>query len=193
MDRKDSAVSGQVTKLLHELRRGNREAEAKVMSLVYRDLRKVAARLMSRERRDHTLQATAIVHEAYLRLVSNPEQDWRDRAHFFAVAAGVMRHILVDYARKREAGKRGGARERVDFDQVLLATGENADTVLEVDRVLSRLEQVDPRLCRVVELRFFGGLTEEETAEVLGVSAVTVKRDWSLAKAWLYEALSKRS
>lgn len=193
MDRKTNPDKGQITKLLREVRLGDRDAETKVMSLVYPDLRLVAARLMRRERRGHTLQATAIVHEAYLRLVSNQERTWRNRAHFFAVAAGVMRHILVDHARRHVAGKRGAGRERVDLDQALRITDADVDTVLEVDRVLRRLEQVDARLCRVVELRFFGGLTEEEAAEVLGISVISVKRDWSLAKAWLYEELSRRS
>jgi len=193
MDRKTSAAAGQITRLLRHLRQGSREAESELVSLVYPDLRKLAARLMRGERRGHTLQATAVVHEAYLRLALHPEHDWKDRAHFFAVAAGIMRHILVDHARKHEAARRGGPLERIDFDQAALATGEDIDTILEVDRVLCRLEQVDPRLCRIVELRFFGGLTEQETAEVLGISAITVKRDWRLAKVWLYEQLSGRA
>jgi len=192
MDGNTSAASGRITGLLHELRQGNGEAKDRLMSLVYPDLRRLAAKLMRGERPGHTLQATAIVNEAYVKLALSPEQDWRDRAHFFAVAAKVMRRVLVDHARKRQAAKRGGVHERIDFDRVLLATGEDADTVLEIDRALSRLEQVDGRLCRIVELRFFGGLTEEETAEALGISVVTVKRDWALAKAWLYEELSER-
>ena len=173
------------------MRHGNRDAESRLITLLYPQLRKLAARFLRGERRDHTLQPTTLVHEAYLRLKGAAELDWRDRAHFFAVAASMMRRILADHARKRGASKRGGSRQRVEFDDVLVVTGHDPETILEIDRLLCRLEKIDPRLCRVVELLYFGGLTEQETAEVLGVSAVTVKREWRLAKAWLYEQLTK--
>jgi RNA polymerase sigma-70 factor, ECF subfamily len=173
------------------MRHGNRDAESKLISLLYPHLRRLAARFMRGERRDHTLQPTTLVHEAYLRLTGAAELDWRDRAHFFAVAAGMMRRILADHARKRGASKRGGSRQRVELDEVLVVTGQDPDKILEIDTLLSRLEAMDPRLCRIVEMLYFGGLTEQETAEVLGISAVTVKREWKLAKAWLYEQLTK--
>ncbi|MFN7998110.1 MAG: sigma-70 family RNA polymerase sigma factor [Bryobacteraceae bacterium] len=182
--------SGRITGLLRQIRHGDRGAESEFMALVYPDLRKLAARLMRDERKGHTLQATAVVHEAYLRLAANPNHDWKDRVHFFALVAGMMRRILVDHARKHQAGKRGGAQERIDLDRVFTATGENPETVVEVDCLLTRLEKLDPRLCRIVELRFFGSLTEEETAEALGVSSTTVKREWRLAKAWIATELT---
>jgi RNA polymerase sigma-70 factor (ECF subfamily) len=189
---KSSVPPARITYLLHEMGRGNREAESTLITFLYPHLRRLAARFLRGERRDHTLQPTTLVHEAYLRLKGAAELDWRDRAHFFAVAAGMMRHILADHARKRVAGKRGGSRQRVELDQVLLVTGQNPDAILEIDSLLSKLEEIDPRLCRVVELLYFGGMTEQETAEVLGISAATVKREWKLAKAWLYEQLTKR-
>jgi len=182
--------SGKITSLLQQIRQGDRGAESQFITLVYPDLRRLAARLMRDERQGHTLPATAIVHEAYIRLAANPNHDWKDRVHFFALVSGIMRHILVDHARKHQAAKRGGPQERVDLDRVLMTTGEDAETVVEVDRLLTRLEKVDPQLCRVVELRFFGSLTDEETAEVLGVSSTTVKREWRLAKAWITTEMS---
>ncbi len=193
MDPKPSGVPQQITFLLHEMRQGNREAEAKLIALVYPDLRRLAGRFMRAERRGHTLQPTALVHEAYLRLAGAAHRDWQDRVHFFAVAAGMMRRILADHARKRGANKRGGSRLKVDLEEFVLVVGRDADTIIQIDSLLSRLEQIDARLCRVVELRYFGGLTEQETAEALGISAVTVRREWKLAKAWLYGELTRHS
>jgi len=173
------------------MRQGNREAESKLITLLYPHLRRLATHFLRNERRDHTLQPTALIDEAYLRLRGAAERDWQDRAHFLAVAAGMMRRILTDHARKRRAGKRGGLRHKVDLGDALLVTCQDADTILEIDILMSRLKEIDPRLCRVVELRYFGGLTEQETAEVLRISAVTVKREWKLAKAWMYEELTK--
>lgn len=192
MESKSSAESEQIGSLLRELRLGNRDAESKLIALLYPSLRRLAGRFMRGERRGHTLQATALVNEAYIRLAGAAERDWQDRAHFFAAAGSIMRRILVDYGRRKVASKRGGARRRVDLDELLLAARQDLDTMLLIDGLLSELEQVDPRLCRVVESLYFAGMTDEETAEVLGISPVTVKRDWKLAKAWLYEEITRR-
>ena len=189
MERKAPARSEQITHLLHSLRLGSRQAESRLIALVYPNLRRLAGHFMRGERPGHTLQPTALVNEVYLRLVGDENPDWRDRSHFFAVASRTMRRILADYARKRYAGKRGGSRQRICLDELVMATDQDLNIILDVDSLLSQLERVDPRLCRVVELRYFGGMTEEESAEVLGISAVTVKRDWRLARAWLYEQL----
>jgi RNA polymerase sigma factor (TIGR02999 family) len=141
---------------------------------------------------EHTLQSTALVHEAYLRLVQN-RQSWHDRAHFFAIASSAMRRILVDHARAKRAAKRPGSLKKVDLDQAPLLFSEPYDDVIAIDLALARLSQLDARQARIVELRFFGGLTSEETAEALGVSAITVQRDWAVARAWLYGELSKQT
>ncbi len=179
-------VDGEVTKLLAELKSGKPEAQAKLIPLVYQHLHRLAASYMRRERPDHTLQATALVHEAYMRLVSQGETDWQDRAHFFGIAAHLMRQILVEHARARQAGKRGSAVEKLALDQALEFTPARSRELVELDNALESLEQIDPRQARVVELRFFGGLTVEETAEVLGIAPRTVKRDWRVARAWLH-------
>lgn len=184
---------GEITRALHQLRSGDESAERELTLLVYPELRRLAARFMRRERPGHTLQATALVHEAYLRLAGQQTQEWQDRAHFFGVAANVMREILVDHARKQRSAKRGGGQKKIDFEEGLLVTSENADTVLWVDEALRRLEKYDARQCRVVEMRFFVGLTEVEIAQVLGIGARTVKRDWNMAKAWLHGELAKRA
>jgi RNA polymerase sigma factor (TIGR02999 family) len=146
---------------------------------------------MRHERHDHTLQATALIHEAYVYLIGQQETDWQNRAHFYGVAAQVMRRVLVDYARMHGAAKRGGGEHKVRLDEALLMTAEQSDELVALDEALSRLAQFDPRQSRVVELRFFGGMNEEETAEVLGVSSRTVRRDWGVAKAWLYGQLEQ--
>jgi RNA polymerase sigma factor (TIGR02999 family) len=148
---------------------------------------------MGREHPGHTLQTTALIHEAYLRLVEQKEKDWQNRAHFFGVAAQVMRHILVDYARARQNLKRGGAVEQLPLDEAAVVAAEPAAELVALDDALRALAAVDQRKSQVVELRYFGGLSVEETAEVLQVSPVTVLRDWSLAKAWLYRALSQEA
>jgi RNA polymerase sigma factor (TIGR02999 family) len=147
---------------------------------------------MRRERVDHTLQATALVHEAFLKLVEQRSVNWQSRAHFFGVAAQLMRRILIDYARGHSRQKRGGEQKKVSLDEAFVFSEQQADELLAVDDSLNLLAKIDPRQARVVELRFFGGLSVEEAAEVLGVSPKTVKRDWSVAKAWLYADLKER-
>jgi RNA polymerase sigma-70 factor, ECF subfamily len=178
-----------LTQLLRRLRAGDEEAAAQVAAAAYGELRKLAARCLRRERPGHTLQPTALVNEAFLKLAANTRTEWRDRAQFYAVAARLMRRILVDYARKRRAGKRGGGHQ-VTLEENLVLREERIEDVLGVDEVLERLEALDPRQGRIVELRFFSGLTVEEIAEVLGISTPTVKREWSSAKAWLHRELS---
>jgi RNA polymerase sigma factor (TIGR02999 family) len=182
---------GDITLLLAELRAGNRSAESRLLPLVYDELRRVARHYMRAERRDHTLQPTALVHEAYMRLAGQRDVDWQNRAHFFAVAAQLMRRILVDHARAHKAEKRGGTEPKIELGEGLALTEEKATELLAVDEALTRLAECDPRQARIVELRFFGGLSEEEAAEVLGVSARTVKRDWSVARAWLFKEINK--
>jgi RNA polymerase sigma factor (TIGR02999 family) len=182
--------SAEVTRLLVELRSGNPEAEAKLIPLVYQHLHRLAASYMRGERPDHTLQTTALVNETYLRLVPQKGTGWRDRAHFFGVAARLMREILVEHARARRAGKRGGMVEKLPLDQTLEFSPERSRELIELDDALKSLKQLDPQQARVVELRFFGGLTVEETAEVLRISPRTVKRDWAVARAWLHGELS---
>jgi RNA polymerase sigma factor (TIGR02999 family) len=182
-----------VTRLLHEWRNGSREALDRLIPLVYAELRAQAARYLSRERSNHTLQTTALVHEAYVRLVDQHSVQWQNRAHFFAIAAQLMRRILVDDARHRLRDKRGaGVIPDVVDDLPIAAPAGAVDAVdaLALDRALQELEKLDPEQARIVELRFFGGLTLEETATVLDVSPATVKREWAIAKGWLYRALT---
>lgn len=181
--------SSDVTLLLMEWSRGERKALDQLLPIVYAELRSVAVRQLRRERAGHTLQPTALVHEAYLRLVDQRDVDWRGRAHFFGVAARVMRRILVDHARRQHADKRGGDVTHVSLDGVDAAQPSNAVPVLLLDRVLERLHAMDERLASMVELRAFGGLTVEEAAHVLSISPATAKRDWRTAKAWLAREL----
>jgi RNA polymerase sigma-70 factor (ECF subfamily) len=181
----------EVTVLLSEMSKGNDEAASKLVPLVYDEMRRLAGRYMRRERENHTLQATALVHEAYLKLVEQ-RSDWQSRAHFFGVAAQVMRHILIDHARGHVRAKRGGAKEALSLDDALVFSDEKSAELLAVDEAMQRLAKLDPRQGKVVEMRFFGGLTVEETAEALGISPITVKRDWSLARAWLYGELERQ-
>ena len=181
-----------VTRLLEEARAGDASALNRLLPLVYDQLRAVAARALHAERPDHTLQPTALVHEAYLRLVDQ-RAPWRDRAHFFAIAAQAMHRILVDYARAHRASKRGGSAARVSLDETNDGPAERVvelDDVLEIDEALAELAALDPLEARIVELRYFGGLTIEESAEALNVSPATVKREWRMARAWLYRRLS---
>jgi len=191
MDAQPLAESGQpdITGLLVAWRAGDRAAFDRLFPLVYDELRRVAHRQLGRERPDHTLGTTALVHEAYLKLVDQTRAQLTDRAHFFAVAARAMRRILVDYARRHRAAKRGGAQAPVSLDDTMLLADQRADTLVALDEALTRLAEVEERLSRVVECRFFGGLTEEETAETLAVTARTVRRDWVKAKGWLYQAM----
>ncbi len=182
--------SQEVTRLLADWRGGDHRALDKLMLLIYDELRVLARRYMKRERHDHTLQTTALVNEAYLRLLGQQQADWQNRAHFFAVAARVMRHLLVDHARSRRYARRGGSALRITLDEAVAASPEASVDLLALNEALGRLNAMDERMCRIVELRYFSGLSVEETAEVLGVSAITIKREWLKAKAWLYRELS---
>lgn len=175
----------EVTVLLQAWRAGDKAALEMLMPIVHGELRRLAHRYMVRERTDHTLQTTALVNEAYLRLIDLKRIEWQDRAHFFAIAANFMRRILVDFARARRYRKRGGDAQKVPLDESLFARPEPGADLVRLDDALSALAEFDPRKAKVVELRFFGGLSEEEAAEVLMVSRETVKRDWRLAKVWL--------
>ncbi len=178
-----------VTRLLHAWREGNLAARDELMPLVYDELRRRAAAYLRRERGGHTLQPTALVHEAYLRMVDQ-RASWRNRSQFFGVAAEMMRRILVDRARARRAAKRSGQWARVTLDEAIAVTRSADVDVLDLDAALTRLAALDPRKSRIAELRFFGGLSLQETGEVLEVSVATVERDWQFARAWLYDALS---
>jgi RNA polymerase sigma factor (TIGR02999 family) len=179
------AAQDDITELLHRFRQGDSEAKAALIAAVYDELKVMAARYMRRERGDHTLQTTALVNEAYLRLIHLKSDNWRDRVHFFAVAAQVMRSILVDHARKHLAGKRGGGLDMLPLDEGLVFHPERSEPLLELDEALTRLMQHDSRASRIIELRFFGGLSVDETAEVLNISPRTVKREWTFGRAWL--------
>jgi len=184
---------GHVTSLLKQWKGGDDSALDRLLPLVYAELRRIAARHLRRERAGHSLQPTGLVHEAYLRLVGAPGPEWQDRAHFFGVSARLMRQILVDHARARGAAKRGGAARRVTLtDHVEPAVERDLD-LLALDEALRRLEEMDPVQGRVVELRYFTGLSIEETAEVLGKSPATVNREWRMARAWLRRELDTRS
>jgi len=178
-----------VTELLRAWGDGDEGALARLMPLVETELRRLARGYMGRERREHTLQTTALVNEAFIRLTDARQVRWQDRAHFLGISARLMRRVLVDYARRRGFHKRGGGAERVTLHEELMASPVPSVDVVALDRALEALEQSDPRKSRIVELRFFGGLSVEETAEVLHVSADTVKRDWRLAKLWLLREL----
>jgi RNA polymerase sigma-70 factor (ECF subfamily) len=180
-----------VTSLLNKLAAGNQEAAAQLVPLVYEELRRLAARRLRQERPDHTLQATALVHEAYVKLAAQRSAKWQNRAQFFGVASQVMRRILVDYARGQQRIRRGGKQQKVSLDDVLLVSPERTEEVLSVHESLSRLEKLDARQARIVELRYFGGLTVEEIAEVVGISTKTVMRELNVAKAWLYGDLKE--
>jgi RNA polymerase sigma-70 factor, ECF subfamily len=184
--------SQEVTLLLSALTRGDDGAASKLIPVVYDELRRLAGSYMRRERVDHTLQATALVHEAYLKLIEQRSVNWQSRAHFFGVSAQLMRRILIDHARGHTREKRGGEQKKVSLDEAFIFSEKHADELLAVDDSLDVLAKIDPRQARVVELRFFGGLSVEEAAEVLGVSPKTIKRDWSVAKAWLYADLKER-
>jgi len=180
---------GEITRLLGAFRKGEPEAEARLMELTYRELRKIAAGHMRRERSAHSLQTTDLVHEAYLRLVGQAATPSRDRAHFFQVAAHVMRQVLIDRARMRHAGKRGGGVPQISLDRALDIAEAHSGDLLVLEEALARLQQVDGRQCQVVEMRFFADMSEDEIAEVLGVSARTINREWRMARAWLYKEL----
>ena len=183
-------MSGEVTRLLKEMGEGSGSAADELVPLVYAELRRLAQHYVDMERPDHTLQGTALVHEAYLRLVDQRQVTWQNRAHFIGVAAQIMRRVLVDYARSYQTTKRGGREIRVALeDDVLLFSPEHSEDLVALDEALKRLAEFSHRQSRVVELRFFGGLSVDETAEVLGISPKTVKREWSVAKAWLFRQI----
>lgn len=179
-----------ITICLRQWREGDAIAKERLFELVYEQLRHMAHQALRKERDDHTLATTDLVHEAYMRLVDQSNVEWQDSSHFFAVASRAMRRILVDYARKRGAAKRGSAPRRVPLMEETLSLDEQAGTLLALDEALTRLHSVDERLAQVVEYRFFGGLTEEQTAQILSVTARTVRRDWVKARGWLYHELS---
>lgn len=183
-------MSGDITQLLLQWRGGDEAALELLVPLVYDELRRLAHQCMRRERVGHTLQTTALVNEAYLRLVDSSRVEWHDRAHFFAVAAQLMRRVMVDEARKRHHQKRGGDFTRIALDEALTTVHQREVDLLALDEALDRLAQFAPRKCRVVELRFFGGLSINETGAALGVSADIVKREWRTAKLWLLHELS---
>lgn len=183
----------EVTELLIGWSNGDRAALDKLMPLIDDELRRLAHRYMRQERADHTLQTTALVNEAFVRLVNRKNLQWQNRAHFFGIAAQLMRTILVDHARSHASAKRGGGARKLELNEALVVSQQKASEVIALDEALKQLALIDPRQSRIVELRFFGGLTVEEAAEVLHVSPVTIKREWSTAKAWLYRELAGQS
>lgn len=193
MENPGDNLSGEVTRLLEAAEAGDREALDRLVPLVYEDLRRVAHRQLDREGAGHTLQTTALINEAYLRLVDARHVRWQNRTHFFAVSARVMRRVLVDFARERGYRKRGGGKWRVPLDEALLMTPAPDEDLVALDEALTALAEIDARKSRAIELRVFGGLSIEETAEVLEVSAETVKRDCRLAKSWLLRWLTEHA
>jgi len=181
----------ELTQLLIDWSNGDRAALDKLMPLIDAELRRLAHRYMNRERAGHTLQTTALVNEAFLRLVNRQNLQWQNRAHFFGIAAQLMRTILVDHARSHASAKRGGGARKLELDEAMVVSQQKASEVIALDDALKQLALLDPQQSRIVELRFFGGLTVEEAAEVLQISPATIKREWSTAKAWLYHELAK--
>ena len=181
----------ELTQLLVDWSNGDRAALDRLMPMIDEELRRLAHRYMRHERADHTLQTTALVNEAFLRLVNRKNLQWQNRAHFFGIAAQLMRTILVDHARGHASAKRGGGARKLELDEALVVSQQKAAEVIALDEALKQLALLDPRQSRIVELRVFGGLTVEEAAEVLHVSPVTIKREWSTAKAWLYRKLAE--
>ncbi|MBX3289408.1 MAG: sigma-70 family RNA polymerase sigma factor [Acidobacteria bacterium] len=182
--------SPEITQLLLKWQKGDEHALADLIPLVYAELRKMAANFMRRQRPGHTLQTTALINEAYMRLVDSNRVNWQDRGHFFAVAAQLMRRILVDSARRRNSLKRGGDRVLITLDEKAELAVEKQTDMVKLDEALERLARLSVRQAKIVEMRYFAGLTEEQTAEVLGISSRTVRREWSLARAWLYRELN---
>ncbi len=181
-----------VTRILNAIEGGDARAADELLPLVYEQLRRIARQHMAQERADHTLQATALIHEVYLKLVGNQEIRWANRAHFYAAAAEAMRRILVDHARNRGRFKRGGDRRRVPLKSVNLAVQQNSSEILALDQALERLQKEDERMHKVVMLRFFAGLSIEDTANAMDVSSRTVKREWSFARAWFFRVLGQQ-
>jgi RNA polymerase sigma factor (TIGR02999 family) len=186
-----TARSGNVSFLLSQWSKGDAAARNELIPLVYGELRKLAAHHLGKERPEHSLQVTGLVNEAYLRLVDQRDVRWQNRAHFFALSSQMMRRVLVDHARRRKYAKRGHGAQQISLDEAMIVSPQKAPEIVALDEALTRLAQLDPRKCQVVELKYFGGMTNEEIAEVLNVSAVTVRRDWTTAKAWLYRAINE--
>jgi len=189
----DKTPQHEITQLLAEWSDGNQSALDELYPLVYEELHKLARRYMSRERKGHTLQTTALINEAYVRLVDQRNVHWANRSHFFAISAQIMRRILIDHARRHAYAKRGGGAQQVSLEEVAVVAREQSSEILRLDEALKILAKMDPRRCHVVELRYFGGLSNEEIAGVLKVSENTVTRDWNLARAWLYQQLTGSS
>jgi len=187
-----SEDAGDVTVLLRALEQGDAGAAEKLYPLVYAELRRLAGSYMRRERIDHTLQPTALIHEAYIRLANEPGIHWQNRSHFVGLAATVMRRILVDHARRHNAAIHGGSDRKVPLDEVFAVAQARSGEVLAIDQALERLAHESPRQAKVIELRFFAGLSTEETAAVLGIASRSVKRDWALARIWLYKEIGGR-
>jgi len=185
------STQGEVTQLLLAWNSGNQAALEQLMPLIYNELHRLASSCLRWERPDHTIEATALVNEAYLKLIDQNQVQWQNRTHFFCIAARIMRRILVQYARDRKAEKRGGGAQKVSLEKVILLAEERNVDIVALDLALNLLAQNDPRKSQLVELRFFSGLTFEEVANVLGISVITAKRDWALAKAWLHRELRK--
>lgn len=183
-------MANDVTEMLFQLSEGNKDVVNDIFPLIYAELKKIAGNYLARERVNHTLQPTALVHDAYLKLVDKDRINWQNRAHFIGVAATVMRQLLIDHARKHNAEKRGGNQENVELEESIVIVADNKSMdLIRLDQALKDLAEVDEFKSRLVELRYFGGLSVEETAEVLGVAEITVKRHWRMAKAWLIDAL----
>jgi RNA polymerase sigma-70 factor, ECF subfamily len=180
-----------VTELLARFRHGDREAESQLVPLIYGELRRLASLCLGRERRDHTLQSTALVHDAFLRLAAGNQPPWESRAHFFGVAARLMRQILVDHARHHQTLKRGGSCEILVLQEAFVYSEEKSAELLALDEALDRLARQDERQSRIVEMKFFGGLGIDEIAQVLEISPRTVKRDWTMARAWLHQEMTR--
>jgi RNA polymerase sigma factor (TIGR02999 family) len=186
------SLPGEITQLLIKWGGGDRAAFEELIPVVYAELKRLARRYMGKERVDHTLQTSALINEAYLRLVDSHTIEWQDRKHFFAVAAQIMRHILIDHARSYQYAKRGAGAEKVPIEEAESLRIEREEELVVLDEALKELEAFDPRKSRITEMRFFGGLTVEETAEVTGLSPVTVMREWRAAKAWLHLAMTRK-
>ena len=188
-----SPARHQITELLAEWREGNQSALDELYPLVYDELHRLARRYMSRERKDHTLQTTALINEAYVRMVDQKNVNWVNRSHFFAISAQIMRRILIDHARRHAYAKRGGGAKQVSLEEVAAIMPEQGRELIRLDEALKSLAERDPRRSQVVELRYFGGLNNEEIAGVLNVSQNTVTRDWNMARAWLYQQLTENA
>src|SRR5712692_9921885 len=187
-----SADTDNINQLLADWGNGNQQALEELLPLIYEELRRLAHNFLYRERPGHTLQTTALVHEAYLKLIDQRDVRWQNRAHFFAIAAQAMRRILIDSARKHAAVKRGSGAEKVSLDDAPQISLESDASLLALDEALNALAEIDPEQSRIVELRYFGGLTIEEAAEVMNCSPATIKREWAIARAWLYKAIASR-